>query len=59
MDVLFRELGTPGVIIMVGIAALMIYSIMKGGSNGKGGNNNSSNSGGTNTPPAPPAPPAS
>lgn len=51
LDTLVRDLGWPTIIISAGFIALMIYSILKGGS-GKGGSNGSS---GGSTPPTPPA----
>ena len=54
---IFRDLGAGPTIIGVGIIALIVFSILKGGS-GKGNGSSKSNGGG-NTPSAPTPPPAS
>lgn len=46
---LFRDFGTGKTVIMLGVIALFIYSVTKGGSNKSGGSSNS------NTPSAPPS----
>lgn len=48
---LINNVGVPGLVCTVGIIALIVYSIMKGGK-GNGGSNGSSSSGGSTPPPS-------
>ena len=48
---LINNMRVPGLVCTVGIIALIVYSIMKGGK-GNGGSNGSSSSGGFTPPPS-------
>lgn len=52
---LLRDFGTGKTIIMVGVIALFIYAVTKGGSSNSKGGNSSSGSSSSNTPSAPPS----
>lgn len=48
---LVRDLGPAQLAIGIGVVALLVYSIAKGGKGGKSGGSGSSSSGGSTTPP--------
>jgi len=50
---LVRDLGAGPLAIGIGVVALLVYSIVKGGKGGKSGGSGSSSSGGGSTTPPP------
>lgn len=50
---LVRDLGAVPLAIGIGVVALLVYSIVKGGKGGKSGGSGSSSSGGGSTTPPP------